>query len=161
EADGHLIVLEVIEERAAIGAAVERPADGVDDRTLLVIRGRDLPQLLDAEREGLGIDTVAQLEALEQGLGEGGAAALGEQRVGATQLDAGLEVVGRLTVLADAHVAGGDAEDAAVLAVEHLGGSEARIDLDAKSFGLGGQPAAEVAEADDVVAVVVHLRWGG
>ena len=40
-----------------------------------------------------------------------------------------------LAVLADAHVAGGDADDAAVL-LQHLGGGEAGIDLDAQRLGL-------------------------
>ena len=61
-----------------------------------------------------------------------------------------------LAVLADAHVAGGDALHRAVLVVEHLGGGEAGIDLDAQRLGLLAEPAADVAQADDVVAVVVH-----
>ena len=61
-----------------------------------------------------------------------------------------------LAVLADAHVAGGDAAHRAVLVVEHLGAGEARIDLDAQRLGLLAEPAADVAQADDVVAVVVH-----
>ena len=32
------------------------------------------------------------------------------------------------------------------------------IDLDAQRLGLGGEPAADIAERDDVVAVVVHQR---
>ena len=59
-------------------------------------------------------------------------------------------------VLGDAHVAGGDALHRALLGVEHLGGGKARIDLDAQRLGLRRQPAADVAQADDVVAVVVH-----
>ena len=64
--------------------------------------------------------------------------------------------VGRLAVLADAHVAGGDALHRAVLVVEHFGGRETGKDLDAQRFGLLAQPAAHVAEADDVIAVVLE-----
>jgi hypothetical protein len=39
EADRHLVVLEVIEEGAAIGPGVERPADGVDDQPGLCLAG--------------------------------------------------------------------------------------------------------------------------
>ena len=39
-----------------------------------------------------------------------------------------------------------------------IGGGKARIDLDAERFGLAGQPAADIAERDDVVAVIVHQR---
>src|SRR5690606_567912 len=50
----------------------------------------------------------------------------------------------------------GNAIDGTVLVVEHLGGGEAGEDLDPEGLGLFRQPAAQVAEADDVVAVVVH-----
>jgi len=48
------------------------------------------------------------------------------------------------------HAAGG--------VVQHFGRGEPRIDLDAQRFGLLRQPAAEIAEADDVIAVIRHLR---
>src|SRR3546814_11483005 len=53
---------------------------------------------------------------------------------------------------------GGHAPHAAVLAIQHLGGGEPGIDLDAELGRLLAEPAADVAEADDVVAMVVHLR---
>ena len=65
EPDRHLPRLEVIEERAAIGARVERPADGVHHQPRLVPLGCDLPQFLDADRIGLRIDPVAQAEPLD------------------------------------------------------------------------------------------------
>jgi hypothetical protein len=43
-----------------------------------------------------------------------------------------------------------------VLRVQHLGSREAGEDLDAERFGLLGQPAHHVAQADDVVAVVAE-----
>ena len=158
EADGDLVRAEMVEERPAIGLPVERPADRVDDRALAVPGRIDLPELLDAEAEGLRADAVAQVEALEQLLGERAAHALREQGGPSMQLDARLVAGGPLAVLADAHVAGGDAADAAILGVQHLGRGEAREDLDAQRLGLLRQPAAHVAQADDVVAVVVHLR---
>ncbi|MNT38604.1 hypothetical protein D3C72_1748070 [compost metagenome] len=72
------------------------------------------------------------------------------------QLHAELEVVGGLAFLVDAHVAGGHALDRAVFVVQHLGGREAREDLDAQRLGLLAQPAHEVRQADDVVAFVVE-----
>src|SRR5713226_851042 len=53
EADRHQIVVEVIEERAAAGAAIERPAERVLHQALAMLVGRDLPQLLQAEAEFL------------------------------------------------------------------------------------------------------------
>src|SRR6185437_3759064 len=158
EADGDLIVLEMIDERATIGRAVHRPADGMRDEAGPMLRRLDLPQLLDADAEGLGIAPLAQLEALEEGLGQRAATAFGEQRLLADQLDAGREMIGRLAVLADPHAAGGDAAHPPRLVVEHLGGGEAGVDLDAERLGLAGEPATDIAEADDIVAVIVHLR---
>ena len=130
-------------------------------RPCLVLGRIDLPQLLDADAVGLRIDAFAQIEALLQALGERAPATLGEDGLPGVQFHARRVAVGVLAVLADAHVAGGDALDRAVLVVQHLGRGEARIDLDAQLLGLGRQPAAEHPEADDVVAVIVHLRRVG
>src|SRR5579859_5043450 len=101
----------MINKRAAIGAAVERPADGMLDQAGLVVLGGNFPQLLDADGVGLRIAMVAEAELVDELLGQRAAAALGEQRVARTQLHASLETVGRLAVLADAHVTGGNADD--------------------------------------------------
>ena len=61
----------------------------------------------------------------------------------------------RLAVAADAHVAGRDADDPAIL-VEHFGRREAWIDLDAEFLGLAAEIARHIAERADEVAVVVH-----
>ena len=127
------------------------------DQAGLVVGGGDFPQLLDADGIGLRVVAVAQVEAADQLLGQRAAAALGEQGVAGAQFHAALEVVGWLAVLADAHVAGGDADDAAVL-LQEFGGGEAWVDFDAQRLGLLAEPAADIAKRDDVVAVVVHLR---
>ena len=105
-----------------------------------------------------GSRPCVEAEALQQRLGEVAARAFGEQRVFRAQLHAAGEAVLVLAVLADAHVAGGDAGHRAVVIVQHLGGGKARIDFDAQRFRLGGEPAADIAEGDDVVAVIVHQR---
>ena len=158
EPDRHQIVVEMIEKRAAAGRIVERPAEGVLDQTGLVLVRRDLPQLLEADAVFLRLAAGVETEARDQLLGQGAARALGEQGVLRAQLHAAGEAVLGLAVLADPHVAGGDTDDRAVLVVEHLGGREARIDFDPERFGLGGEPAADIAERDDEVAVVVHQR---
>ena len=63
ETGGEQVLVEVIDERAAIGAVVERPADGVDGQPGAVLGGIDLPQLLDAETVALRVAVPAQLEA--------------------------------------------------------------------------------------------------
>ncbi len=55
-----------------------------------------------------------------------------------------------------AHVAGGDAHHGASLVEKNFGTGKAWVDLDAERFGLFAQPAADVAERDDVVAFVVE-----
>jgi hypothetical protein len=84
------------------------------------------------------------------------ACAFGEHGVFAVQFHAQLEVFGRFAVFAHTHVAGGHAFDGTVVVVEHFRGGEAREDFHAEVFRLLGQPAREVAQADDVVAVVLR-----
>ncbi len=118
---------------------------------------RHLPQLLDADAVGLRVNALAEVEGVEQLLGQAAAAALGEDGVGGAQLHAGLMVGAGLTVLLDPHVAGGDADHAAILD-QRLGGGEAGVDLHPERLGLGAEPAHHVAERGDVVAVVVQRR---
>ncbi len=126
------------------------------DQALLEVGRIDLPQFLDADAELLRIDAVAQVELGHQLLGERAAHALADQRVLGVQLHAGCVAVLVGAVLGDAHIAGGDALHRAILIVEDLRGGEARIDLDTQRLGLLAEPAADLAQADDVVAVVVH-----
>src|SRR5262245_57385307 len=53
ESDCNLVVLQMVKERAAIGADIERPADGMDDEAGPMTPRLDLPQLLDADRVSL------------------------------------------------------------------------------------------------------------
>ena len=130
-------------------------------QSLAVFFRRDLPKLLEAEAEFLRIAAFAEAELGDQLLAEIAARAFREQRVLGAQLHAAGEAVLGLAVLADAHVAGGDAGDRAVVVEQHFGGGKARIDLDAERFGLGGEPAADAAERDDEIAVVAHQRRHG
>ena len=119
---------------------------------------RDLPQLLDADAVLLRLDAVAQVEFLHELLRQRAAAAFGEQRVLRVQLHP-LLVVGLVRAVArDAHVARRHAADRAALVVEDFGGRKTRVDLHAQRLGLLREPPAHVAEARDVVAVVVHQR---
>ena len=45
KADRNEIIVEMIEERTTASAVVERPADGVLDKTTAVLFRRDLPKL--------------------------------------------------------------------------------------------------------------------
>src|SRR5690606_23931261 len=66
EPEEQLIVSRVIGEAASFGVVVERPAESVNDETLLVPRGVDLPYLLQPKAVMLGIGILAQVEFLHQ-----------------------------------------------------------------------------------------------
>mmetsp|Transcript_46268 Transcript_46268/g.144739 ORF Transcript_46268/g.144739 Transcript_46268/m.144739 type:complete len:512 (-) Transcript_46268:298-1833(-) len=162
DAHEHQIGLHVVEEGAAEGLVhepgLQRVADGVLHEPGLDLVLGHLPDLLDAEAVGLLVLALAQAELLDDLLGAAAAAALGEERLPRVQLDAALEGVLHGAVLGDAHVARGHAHHAgAGRVVEHLGGGEAGVDLHPELLGLAPQPAHELRQADDVVAVVVEL----
>src|ERR1700722_2971818 len=69
EANSDEIVVIVIEERAAAGAAAEWPAEGMLDQAWLVFRRIDLPDFLEADAEFLRLAPLLELEALDQMLG--------------------------------------------------------------------------------------------
>ena len=59
ETDRDLVVFEMVEERTAIGFAVQWPTDGVHDKALLVPRRIDFPKFLDADAKGLRVAVFA------------------------------------------------------------------------------------------------------
>src|SRR5690606_4191440 len=138
--------LEVIEERAATGLVVERPSEGVLHEAGLVFFGGDLPEFLQPDAEFLLLAPLTQAEFSDQLLGERTANAFADQRVFAVKLHAGRVIRPAASVTLDAHVAGGDTPDGAVLVIENLDGREARIDLDAKRLSPRREPAADIAE---------------
>src|SRR5437588_11076470 len=77
EADRHLAVFQVIQERAAAGAIIARPAEGVLRQTRPVFLRRDLPQLLQSDTELLRLAILVELEAADELLGERSARAFG------------------------------------------------------------------------------------
>src|SRR5258708_13047214 len=156
EADRHEPLVEMIEERAAARAVVERPAKRMLHQTRAMLLRRDLPQLLHAEPEVLWFATLAQREALLEYFAETAARALGEQRVLRAQLHAAGEAILVMPVLGHAHVAGGDACHCAVAIEQHLGGGKARIDFNPQSFRFARKPAAHIAERSPVRPTAVH-----
>ena len=59
-------------------------------------------------------------------------------------------------IAGDPQVAGRHALHRSVFVEQHLGGRESRENLDSKLFGLPGQPARQIAEAQRVGALVPH-----
>ncbi len=160
QAQRDLVVFHVVEKRTAGGGlrqVAEGPADGMDDLAGHVLLGIDLPEFLETDCVVLGPRTLIQVELTDEPLAEVAATAFSEDRVLGVKLVAGREGALVLAAGADAHVAGRDASDRAVLVVEHLGGCEAGEDVDAHGLRLLGQPAAEVAEGQRIVAMVVGI----
>ena len=158
EADRHQVLAEMIEERAAAGAVMQRPAHGVLHEARAMLLLRHLPQLFQPDavflRSALGIEA----EAPDELLGERAARAFGEKRVLAGERDARRVAVLVRAVAGDAHIAGDDAFDLAVRTEHGVGDGDARVDLDAEGLRLLAEPAAQAAEAADIAAVIAHQR---
>jgi len=148
----------MIEERAAAGGIVERPAEGVLDQPRLVFCRIDLPDFLQADAEFRRLTAGVEAKLRNQLLGEAAARAFGKQRVFAEQLHAAGVGILVGAVLGDAHVAGGDALHRALVVIEHFGRGKAGVDFDAKRFRLRGQPTADIAERADIAMMIVHQR---
>ena len=123
-----------------------------------MLGGIDLPQFLDADAIGLRLDSIAEVIPLHQLFAEAAATALGEKRLLAVQLHTGLVIGAGLAGFGDSHVAGGDTLHRSVVVIQHLGGGETGINLDPQALGLFAQPAAEITEADHVIAVILQTR---
>ena len=121
EADGDQIVVEVIEERAAAGAIVERPAERVLHQAGLVLFRRDLPELFQADAEFLRLAVFVEIESCDQLSWPRLPRAPSANSVYLARSSMPrVKLVLRLAVLADAHVAGGDAGDRAILVDREL-----------------------------------------
>src|SRR5690349_494263 len=106
-------------------------------QTRLMFFRRHLPKLFQTEAEFLRLALRAEREMAQQGLGQIPARAFGKERVFCTQFHAAREAVLRLSVLADAHVAGSDAGYSALVVIQDFCRSEAWIDFHTRSFRLG------------------------
>ena len=94
----------MVEEPAAECVPAHRPAGRVHDAAGLGLVVWDLPELLDADRVGLWVLALGELEAVEELPAELAARAFGEDCVAAGELHAELELVLGFAPLADAHV---------------------------------------------------------
>ena len=118
-------VRSVIDEAAAVGRTVERPAECVQDLAGAMLRRIDLPNLLEAHPKVLRIGVAAQPEPRFEPATEMPAAAFGEHRVLRAQLVASLIVALVRAVARYAEVSRDDSGDALAV-VEHVCGGETR-----------------------------------
>ncbi|MNI01153.1 hypothetical protein D3C73_539850 [compost metagenome] len=126
-----------------------------------MVLGLYFPQFLDADTEFLDVTILRQLELLDQLLGKRAAHAFTDQRIFAQERHAAGVIRAGLAVLLDAHVAGRYADNVACIVIKHFACGKARIDLDTEFLRLGRKPPTDIAERDDVLAVIVHQRRHG
>ena len=119
-------------------------------------RLRDLPDLLHAERVDLWVP-ARKTELLDRGAGEVALRPLGQHGDLRDDVGAGLEVAELLALAPATPVAGADAADGAVVD-EQLRSGGLGQDRRADLLGLVTEPAAELGERHDHVAVVAHRR---
>jgi len=138
-------------ELPVLRAGTERPAHRVDD---VAQRLRDLPDFLDADLPDLRL-VAAQPEVVERDTGEMALRSFGEHRHLRDEIGARLEVAHRLALAVPSLVARADANDAAVRDEQLLRG---RLGQDHRPTFLGAlaEPAAELREREDDVAVIAH-----
>jgi hypothetical protein len=129
----------------------------VDGEALLDGAGRELDDLLAADLVDHRVAVLVELAALDQLAREVAAGALADDRDLGGDVDAGLEVVAGLAVGADALVAGAHAAHGVALP-QQVGAGEAGEQHDPLLLALRRQPRAQLAQADDGLAVVVQLR---
>ncbi len=64
-----------------------------------------------------------------------------------------------MAVLVDSLVTGANADHRVVLVVQHLSGGKLGKDIDARLFALLAEPFADLAQTDNVLALVLERRW--
>ncbi len=116
----------------------------------------DFPQFFDPNAIVLGIFARTQVEFLNQPLTQVAAATFREQSIFGVQLHAGHVAVFLASVGSNTHVAGHNTLNAAIFVIKYIRSGKAGVDFCSHAFCLLCQPAAEVAETDDVVAFIVH-----
>src|SRR3990172_9115782 len=119
----------MIEEGAAAGFILQRPAHSVLDEAWFVLCGRNLPKFFQADAVFLWSALRVQAKFPDQLLGERAASAFGKERVFAAERDAGRVAVLVPAILGHAHVAGDDAFDGAIVADNRFGDGDAAIDF--------------------------------
>ena len=116
----------------------------------------DVPQFLDTNAVMLGVFAFIQFELTDQALTQVPTTTFREQRVLCSQLHARHIAFFFGAVASDTHVSGKNAFYLTIFN-DGLGCGKTRINFNAQRLSLLGKPAAKVTEADNIVAVVVHV----
>ena len=158
-AESNLVPALMIEEPAAEAVLVfDRPALGMDHAARRVLFGGNVPQFLEPESVDLRLRIGVEIVLCFELLGEMTACAFCEEGVLGVEFDPRLVIALVAAILGHAHVLRRHAFDRTVVVIEHFARREAGEDLHSQPLGLFGQPAAQVAKAAGVGALVVHER---
>ncbi len=157
EADVDDVAVHAVDPAAAERVAGQRRAERVNHVARREPAGRNLPQLLDADRVHLRIAIAIEPEFRDRRLGQRAARALTEHDDFREQIGTGFVVrfvaaVGRDALVADAH-----ADHALAVPQQFLAGKR-REHVGARRFGFLAEPLREAVERGDVFAVVVEHR---
>src|SRR5262249_55662056 len=132
-----------IDEAAAVGSRVERPAEAVLDEPRLDPSFGQLPQLLHAEAVGLWTGSCVQLESPDQLLGQTAARTFCDDSGTGADLRAGGVVGSGLAIFLDAHIAQPDASNRAIGVEDIVGCSESREDIHSQALSLLCEPGGQ------------------
>ena len=107
----------------------------------------------------LGITVLVQFKLADNFLTQVTVAALGKNGIAGVKFEA--RFIGRFLLATgiDPHIAGGDTLDAAVVPIKNFSRRKTGENFGTQLNCLFCQPATQIAQGDDVVAVVVHRPW--
>ena len=91
ETDGDLVVVEMVNKRAAVGFAVQRPARAVHHQAGLMFFRRHFPNFFNAQAVSLRLAVLVELETFDDLFGKRTAATFGKQGLLRPKFHAGLE----------------------------------------------------------------------
>src|SRR4030095_16849561 len=145
EAERETVLWKCVDEGAAELLVPQRIPERVNHGARLDATAGNVPQLLQADRVLLRLAVLAQLELLDQSLGEIAAYTVAEDRH--LGVDVHARFVGRLVlaVLAHAAIAGADTDHPNAIGQHVLTGKTAE-EVDALGFHLLRQPTHELTE---------------
>ena len=152
----------MIEEAAATGGIAGTDhgiTGGVYHQPLPVLLLRNFPDLLDAEAVMLGVTVLVQFKLVDNFLTEVTVTSLRKNCIAGVKFEA--RFIGRflLTTGIDSHIAGGDSLNAAIVIIENFSCCKTGEYFGTQLHCLFCQPAAQIAQGNDVVTVVVHRPW--
>ena len=136
----------MIEEAAATGLVVERPAERVLDIAFLEILFRHGPELFQADAVFLRIAVLGEVEFLYELLRERATCAFSEEDIFAEQFHAGL-IVGLVAAIGgNAHDACDDAFHFTGFTIDNVRGRKSRKHVHAEILSFLAEPAGHICE---------------